>query len=757
MQFLLPGVFFLKIQRLVLVSACAAVVCVLAADRLLGQTSFPKQFVTPQQLTAENNQQLIGVGDLNGDGRPDILYPTSEQIATGNGTFRTVALTQTFVTGSKLADVNGDGKLDVVEPIPAQESCDYNPDGTPYCNIDSDAELVVYFGNGDGTFRSGTVLDLGQEGSGTASLTLLDLNGDGKLDAVISFNGNPEDSASADSFVLLNNGSGTFQVASTAGPAPLLASGDFNGDGKTDIAVGSFGVSILYGNGDGTFTAGPTYGSMFTSSGVAGDFNHDGRTDLAVADTTGSSTNGIYVLLGQSDGSLSAPKRISTFTAGQLAAADLNHDGYLDLIAGYTSFAVFTNLKNGTFSNPRIYAGKEYTVGPFALADFNRDGNTDLVSGNLISYGSRSGTFSVPAMTQTPTPVFVAVGDFNGDGIDDVAVVNTDQFVTVFLGSGQGYLNAGTTYPTGLVDARIAVGDVNGDGYLDLVVTRGNYDPNNTAKDVTVLMGNGDGTFRSAISTSILGQPATNTLNKQTYVIDVNHDGKGDLIGDWGVALGKGDGTFEAPTAFPPIIKGIVGIAAGDFNRDGNVDMVVGTWQNATIYTLLGDGKGNFTLSHQEKLNYTKPVLEALTTADMNGDGILDLVYLYSASPSEGGYDRVVVETNDGAGNFGNSTGQRITFNGGGYDTLLVADYNHDGKPDVVVLTVTDSLYSPTLGDSVLLRGTGGGDLGAPQYFPVQMFDGAVMNLNDNDAPDIIGPSMDYVGVERVLNTGATE
>lgn len=732
-----------------------------ASHSLLSQT-LSKQFVVPQQLGGLSGSNFIGTGDLNGDGRPDILYNNQALIATGNGTFKSISESENFPYGSRLTDVNGDGKLDVVSPVPAEENCDQFPNGEWDCVITSDAEFLVYLGNGNGTFQTAKVVDLGQEGAGTAATTMVDLNGDGKPDAIIAFSGVNGDTASSTSFELMNQGNGTFTTGSNgvaAGPFNVIATGDFNGDGKIDIAISSGGLQILYNLGGGRFTSGPTY-NIFPSAGVAADFNKDGHLDLMVADSSGQSTNGVYVLYGQTGGTFTTPKRLTSLTMTALNAADLNHDGYLDVIGMGSSFAVFTSQK-GSFSSPRVYAGLGYfpAYPTFGLGDFNRDGNWDVAFSNFIMYGSSGATFQAPAVTLSSGAGSVTTGDFNGDGIEDVATVNSSSgTVTVFTGSGKGYLNAGKTYVTPIIDANIAAGDVNGDGILDLVVTRGPGTAFAQANDVSVLLGNGDGTFQLAINSHDLGQPPSNTLTHQTYAVDVNHDGKADLIGDWGVALGNGDGTFQAPSALPSTAVPVAGIAVGDLNHDGNLDIVVGSHVAAkttpAILTLMGDGHGKFTLTNTEHLNYTNPTLNALTLADVNKDGVLDLVYDYSATPSIGNYDRIVVEYGDGTGRFGNATGVRLPYNGGGYDQLFVADFNRDGNMDILNVTVTE-YGGPTQGDSLLINGAGAGQLSAPQYFPLQMLYAAVLDLNGDGAPDILGPTIDRTGLERVLNTAA--
>lgn len=734
----------------------------LFASRSLPSQTLSKQFVVPQQLSGLTSSNFIATGDLNGDGRPDILYDNKALIATGNGTFKTVTESENFPIGSQLIDVNGDGKLDVVSAVSAEESCTQSPEGSWDCVISSDAQFVVYLGNGNGTFQTAKVMDLGQEGSGTAGITVVDLNGDGKPDALVTFAGTTGDDASATGFEMINGGGGQFTVGPYAfGSGPVVGTGDFNGDGKIDVAVSSGGLQILYNLGGGRFTAGPTY-NIFPIAGVVGDFNKDGHTDLMVADASNQSTTGVWVLYGQTGGTFTAPKRLTSLTMTSLSAADLNHDGYLDVVAMGSSFAVFTNQK-GSFSSPRVYTGLGYfpAYPTFGLGDFNRDGYVDVAYGNFIMYGSSGATFQAPVVTLSTGAGRVVAGDFNGDGIEDVATVDPEHGeVTVFLGSGKGYLKPGTIYVTPLVDANITAGDVNGDGIPDLVVTRGPGIAFAQANDVSVLLGNGDGTFQRAINSHALGQPPSNTLSRQTYAVDVNDDGKADLIGDWGVALGNGDGTFQTPSALPSQATPVAGIAVGDLNHDGNLDIVVGSHVAAkttpVILTLLGDGHGNFTLSNTENLNYTSPTLNALTLADINDDGILDLVYEYSATPSIGAYDRIVVEYGDGTGKFGNATGVRLPYNGAGYEQLFVADFNRDGNMDILALTVTGD-GGPTQNDSILIDGAGAGKLAAPQYFALQMLYGAILDLNGDGAPDIIGPEMDGTGLERVLNTGAKQ
>ncbi|MGA3326960.1 MAG: VCBS repeat-containing protein, partial [Terriglobia bacterium] len=314
-----------------------------------------------------------------------------------------------------------------------------------------------------------------------------------------------------------------YATGSSSGPISV-AIGDFNGDGIPDLAVADFtssNVSILLGNGDGTFQTAVNYPvATNPRSVVVGDFNGDGKLDLAVASYTNS--NNVTILLGNGDGTFTTK---GTFTAGSsprsVAVGDFNGDGIPDLaVANYGGSTVSVLLGNGdgTFTTA---TNSPYTTGfssptYVAVGDFNRDGFADLVVANagsnnvvvLLNNADGTGTFTA----QTPStvgsiPWGVAIGDFNGDGWTDLAVANctaatpsacatgaTAGTVSVLLNKadGTGTFNAAVPYDVGTGPLRVAVGDVNGDGIADLAVS--NYN-NGNAGSVSVLIGIGDGTF----------------------------------------------------------------------------------------------------------------------------------------------------------------------------------------------------------------------------------------------------------------------
>lgn len=294
-----------------------------------------------------------------------------------------------------------------------------------------------------------------------------------------------------------------------AGANPtLLATGDFNGDGKLDIAVANGSthtIQILLGNGDGTFTSGPSFSvgtspaSLPTSIAV-GDFTEDGKLDLAVGVSPDSV---IEIFAGDGTGNFSLINTInSVVNPVSLVVSDFNQDGFADLVVANgqdNTISVFLGRGNGSFwitSTPQLTA----LSGPvqIAVADFNNDGVPDLMVVNNknstinVLPGKGDGTWGkvAAALTLASAPSAVAVGDFNVDGKMDIAVVSqTGNTVTVYLGNGNNTFQTGVAYTTGTGPDSVAVGDVNGDGILDLVTA------NSTTGTVSVLLGATGGTF----------------------------------------------------------------------------------------------------------------------------------------------------------------------------------------------------------------------------------------------------------------------
>jgi hypothetical protein len=259
-----------------------------------------------------------------------------------------------------------------------------------------------------------------------------DFNGDGILDLVTS---NADSTVS----VLLGNGDGTLQppINTVIGAYGSLVVGDFNGDRHLDIALVGYDsgmVTVLLGNGDGTFQVGQSYSvGMYPHSAVARDFNGDGIPDLVVpndADLQGLG-GGVNIMLGNGDGTFQAPQKFVNYSSpGSVAVGDFNGDGLSDLAVIYGGVDIFLGNGDGTFQLPTSYA----------------------------------------AGTQ---PEFVAVADFNGDGIPDLAVADIffqENAVRILLGKGDGTFQAAQAFAAGASPSSLAVGDFNGDKLPDLAV-----------------------------------------------------------------------------------------------------------------------------------------------------------------------------------------------------------------------------------------------------------------------------------------------
>jgi len=322
-----------------------------------------------------------------------------------------------------------------------------------------------------------------------------------------------------------------------AGANPtILATGDFNGDGKLDIAVANGNtqsVQILLGNGDGTFSTGSSFsvGSSPASqptSIVVGDFNEDGKQDIAVGVSPDSI---IEVFAGDGTGNFSLVNTItSVINPVSLAVSDFNQDGFLDLAVANgqdNTVTVFLGRGNGSFwitSTPPATA----LSGPaqIIVSDFNNDGIADLMIVNSKNDtittlpGRGDGTWGKVAapLLLTSAPTAVAAADFNGDGKMDIAVVSqAGNNVTVFFGNGNNTFQPGVAYPTGTGPDSVVVGDVNGDGVLDLVTA------DSTAGTVSILLGVTGGTFGTATDFTTGG-------GSQSIVIgDFNNNGKLDF------------------------------------------------------------------------------------------------------------------------------------------------------------------------------------------------------------------------------------
>jgi hypothetical protein len=339
--------------------------------------------------------------------------------------------------------------------------------------------------------------------------------------------------------------------------------GDFNGDGKQDLVVAndaSNTLSVLLGNGDGTFQAKVDYPTGNTPWPVAsGDFNGDGKLDLVVANRN---SNTVSVLLGNGDGTVQDKVDFSVGASPTaVMLGDFNGDGMLDLsVANSASGTVSVLLGNGdgTFQSSLDYpTGDSNSI---AVHDFNGDGKQDLAVSNLIAktvsvlLGNGDGSFQ--ARVDYPTgvnPASVTAGDFNGDGKPDLAVVNNiSGNVSLLFGNGDGSFQAKVDYPTGVGPVSLAVADFNGDGKLDLVVA------DKTPNTVSVLLNAKRG---AKVSTSLLNFSSLIGASSAAQTVTISNNGDSSLFVSGITLTGVAPGQFAltrgtCPSLTPTIAVG---------------------------------------------------------------------------------------------------------------------------------------------------------------------------------------------------------
>jgi hypothetical protein len=692
------------------------------------------------KLTANPNGSYgdqILVGDVNNDGKQDLIvvHATASTfevwLGNGDGTFNVQGnaintITTNPLNGGVLATVNGNPVLIAV-------------DG------ETPAHVWTVSSNGAGTF-SQTPTSVTVTGGQLNNVVFDDFNGDGILDFAAS------DSASNNQTVVyLGRSNGTYVAGSplttTLGEYGTCnnGSGDLNGDDKPEIITANcgFGNLIVYvNNGDGTFQPGVYYSAGSNSPYVMpeavtiADVNGDGKKDIISSNTDGSD---VTVLLGNGDGTVNLPTEgYSTGGSPHTSAlvADFNGDGFADIVVpdDNFSFAYLQGYGDGTFRAATDFfspvpppATTRAFAQVIAAADLNGDGYPDFVVGNCcdssigvtVFLSQPDGSLSAGVnYGSSGSLTSVAIADFNGDGIPDIAALNLGgDGVEIFTGKGDGTFTPSGSYSTGGSNAngskngafnQIVTGDFNKDGHIDIAVA--NYSSSN----VSVLLNNGTGGFLTAVPYPITG-------NAQTIATaDVNNDGFLDLVvtdyaspGFVNVLLNQKDGTFlaapQSPITFAFNYPG--NIVLGDLDGDGKLDLVV-TVGDTTNGTGLAAAKGNgdgtfqtailFSTTQMQNIALNQPLPGDVKMGDINGDGKLDLVYSNMSSGNNADYGTIGILYNTGSA-FG--TGMFSTpveyAAGSVVYSLALADVNQDGATDVVM---ADNYFA---GVTVLLNASG--------------------------------------------------
>jgi len=648
-----------RIFRVLGFAAAAMLGCALISSQVVAQSPPPATFTSASLIdtgvegyyTPGATAQAIAGGDFNGDGKPDLIAigaccAYEILLGNGNGTFSSTGINTLALRSAgdginannpnliAVGDFNGDGKLDFAVYINGPQS------GANY--------LDVYLGDGTGHFSFSNSYTVGSSGATGLEdgVVAADVNGDGKL-YLLAIN-----SGDNSVTVLLGNGDGTFQTGALysacnrSGCVPLaLTVGDFNNDGHPDLALVSTdaaqqsGIYILLNNGNGTFQSPVFYSSSSQmggfpdgESGIASaDLNGDGNLDLVMTNNAGA-----WVFLGNGDGTFQAPINYGAPYADTLALADVNGDKTLDLVVpDFYNNTVWVLLGNGdgTFK-PAVAYATDWFPESIVVADFNGDGKPDFAVGSdngpmiTLAFGNGDGTFQTGPNYDIGNWTGQVAADFNNDGNLDVAVYN-GAVLQVMLGNSHGGLGSPiTTSMPGLEVTWMAAGDVNGDGKPDLVAA--NQAGSNGS--IAVFIGNGNGTFKTNVDYTA----DTNTSVQTVSVGDLNGDGKPDLaVADFGcsnctaalsgniaVLLGNGDGTFQSAVTYNAGNKP-QSIAIADFNGDGFADLAVTNFLPWTVSILLNHGDGTFAAPFPFGAGNGTSFVVA---GDLNGDGKPDLV-----------------------------------------------------------------------------------------------------------------------------------
>lgn len=575
-------------------------------------------YLTPNPDQADEN--VNGIGDVCDDSDGDALFDAYDNCR--------------YSYNPDQADRNNNGIGDICDDpdndgvVDTYDNCSiaYNPDqadidGDGIGNVCDDSDGDTVFDSIDNCLLVPNTDQADGNGNGVGDVCD-DSDGDGLLDAYDNcrYTSNP-DQADKDADGIGDvcddsDNDGVFDSTDNCYLTPNSDQFDREGDGIGDVcddsdSDGTVDSEDRYTFAGDLFTPHVEYGSVYHGIAVSGDFNGDGKSDLA-AGNYGSST--VSIILGNGDGTFSTQlEAVTTPYKGFVAAGDFNGDGKLDLVTVNGSetqglASVLIGNGDGTFQ-PKTDYGVGWVPSKVVSGDFNNDGKMDFAVGQwwgqtvLFMYGNGDGTFYSGNSIVTGQVSALTTGDFNGDGIVDVAAASSDASWYDNTPSFTACNNR--SYDIGRFPSSIAAGDFNGDGKVDLVIE--------SSSGTSIYLGNGDCTFQPRVDYGIGGGSVA--------VADFNNDGNADLIvgtgGSVSLLLGNGDGTFQAQVAHKVPYAGY--IVPEDFNNDGRVDVAVPNGSSVSILMNNNDAippAGTIVINNGDTFTNTSSVALTLSASD---------------------------------------------------------------------------------------------------------------------------------------------
>jgi uncharacterized protein (TIGR03437 family) len=701
-----------------------------------------QQLYACNEVSYPSNVVLTGVqlgpmaaavtNDFNRDGRADVAFlqsrdapqlPSAVLVAFGRegGLTDPVRLSSvnafTSYTNLQAGDLNGDGFADLVVMG--------TPEGSTF-------RIWLWLNNGAGGFAAARELPLSFR---PLALALGDYNGDNRPDLLISIGGSEQALLG-----LPNDGAGNFGAPRNLLPLrdgiyTRLEPADVDGDGKLDLIVSAatsdYRVIVYHGDGAGGFTAQVTL-EQLRSDWAVGDFNGDQRPDVVLA-----FPDELHLWLNDGAGRYPAAPSIVRLNqpfeiaSSQLLVADFNADGRSDLLmavfnggAGSEGLLLFLGRRTGGFSAPEHYLSSLSFAGrvTWAAGDVTRDGLPDVA---MFEYAGSTFTSKAALLIAQPGGAFAAVrglplgsasnlaaGDLDGDGIIDLVADS----LKVFYGDSRGGISETRTFETSDRPSSVVVHDFNRDGRADVAAL------SFTSNSLTVRLSGGRGVFSQPASYDI-GQAVT-----QLRLGDFNNDGWMDLaafglVGNYVVFLNNSSGGFTRSAALSlGTDQSLYPIAAvGDCNGDGNADLLLADYHSTNGLALLlalGNGQGGFAAPIRRTFNEGP---DALTLADLNYDGLADLIYSFG--------NELRVALNQGAATFRPPVSYPINRS---LSSLVIRDLNNDGRLDIVVPGSSGT-------EVTILLGKGDGTFATPLKQPAFGFPSLVVaeDFNGDGAIDL--------------------